>query len=454
MNILLINPLIPNKMKMLDYADDMTKKSILRRVLIGPPLALNELAGTVPNENVMILDQKSESESTVDYDAHGQLVATLEAFKPDFVGITCLTAQFNTVKQMVALIKAVSPKTFVLVGGLHVTLCPQDFVGVGVDVLSIGLGKWSFREVITALKQNFSSPQLDHIYGLAIPRGANLHYTQSMSKLTHAYIKSHMLLDEVVPNRQLTEKYKYTIPPNYSIHYISTSQGCTHRCNFCSIWPTTHGKFFPKNNQLIIDELKTMTQYDVIRFCDANSFAGVKETEALFKAMIDQGLNRMKYIIDVRVDTVLKYPQVMQLAREAGVEVAICGLESVDDAVLKRYEKKSSVKDIEEALKILNHIGIKVNGNYIVEPTFTLEDFDKLAAFVDRNPIFNSGFTILTPFPGTAQWHALKDQIVNHDLDYYNLTTAVTKTHLPERDFYEQVNRLYKISASAKSKFV
>ena len=62
MRILLINPPIPRKIRMLDFAGEQVKKSFGRRVMVGPPLALNELAGMVPEEEIMILDQKTEND--------------------------------------------------------------------------------------------------------------------------------------------------------------------------------------------------------------------------------------------------------------------------------------------------------------------------------------------------------------------------------------------------------
>lgn len=71
-----------------------------------------------------------------------------------------------------------------------------------------------------------------------------------------------------------------------------------------------------------------------------------------------------------------------------------------------------------------------------------------------ENPIFNSGFTVLTPFPGTSLWEEMKDDILNENLDYYNLTNSVVKTTLPEEVFYKRMCKLYKISKKSAEKYI
>src|SRR5699024_11645521 len=148
---------------------------------------------------------------------------------------------------------------------------------------------------------------------------------------------------------------------NKRIQYISTSQGCTHKCNFCSIWPITDGRYFHKDVELIINEIKHMERYEIIRFCDANTFGDLKQAKLLFNRIIEEGLDNHEYIVDVRTDFVIEHPKIMELAYKAGVRVAICGLESIDDEELRRYKKNNTVKNTKEALKILNEMGIKVD---------------------------------------------------------------------------------------------
>jgi len=446
MKIMLVNPLIPKAFRMVEFADEEGKKAMGRRIMVGPPLALNELAGMVTEEDVIIMDQKTENDIIENYDPIKAFKSELENFKPDIVGVTCITAQFNSALKILQVTKKYNKEILTLVGGLHPTLCTEDFMNSDADLISIGIGKFSFKMIVEKFKKFGNKADFSDIPGLAINHGNVLEYTKLFCSFSYTEIKDKFILDTIMPNRKLTDKYDYIINDDLKIQYVSTSSGCTHKCNFCSIWQTTYGRYFHKSVDVIIDELKTMDKYDVIRFCDANTFGDLKKAKDLFTRIIEEGLNFHYYMADVRTDTVLNHPDIIELAQKAGLKIVVCGLEATSDEELKAYNKSNTVQNTSDALKRLNDLGILVNGNYIVKPDYVQNDFERMAEFVVNNPIFHSGFTILTPFPGTELWEEMKDEVVIHNYDYYNLTNAVTKTLLPEREFYRYVEGLYKTS--------
>ncbi len=454
MRILLINPPVPHQFRMFDYADEAAKAAIVRRILVGPPLALNELAGMLPEDDIVILDQKAELDNSPSYDYIAAVVSEIERFRPEIVGFTCLTAQFNSVWAMISEVKAVDPSILTLVGGIHPTACPGDFAGSGVDILFIGLGKTTFAWVVAERKKNGASANYGEIPGLALRKGTGFLYTRSLAELSLGEYRQAHYRDDISPNRSLTDKYDYMFAPlKKRIHYLSTTQGCTHKCNFCTLWGMTDGRFLCREASSIIDEIKTMDKYPVIRFCDANTLGDVSQSMRLFERIIEESLNKHIYFADVRTDTVVRNPELIKKAVSAGLKVVVCGVEATTDEELSNYDKGSSVETTIEAFRILNEAGIYVNGNYIVHPGYQEADFDRLERFVTDNPIFHAGFTILTPFPGTKQWEDMQDEIVIKNYDFYNLTNAVTRTALPEREFYSRLSELFKISSAATRKY-
>jgi len=447
MKLLLVNPPIPQKIRMLEFATEEVKKSAARRILLGPPLALNELAGLAPDEEIMIIDQKAEADDDADYNYLHRYEQVFRDFKPDYVGITCIAPQYNSAVNIIKLTKQLNPHTIVNAGGFFATLYPEGFIGTGVDVITLGMGKYSFKRMIEILKTTADLKQLRQTPGLAFDAGGRIEKTPALCSLSIKEIKENYLYDNVMPNRQLTDHYPYIFHHvNQRIHHISTSQGCTHQCNFCCIWQMTQGKYFSKGIENIIAEIKTMEKYPIIRFCDANTFGSVEGSKELFTRIIEEGLNGHFFMADVRADFVAKHPEIMEIAVKAGLKICICGLEAASDEELIAYGKASTVKDTITALKTMNELGIYVVGNYIVKPGYDKQDFDRLARFVQANPIYHSGFTVLTPFPGTAMYEEMKAQITIHDLDYYNLTNAVVETKLPEQKFYESIGELYRVS--------
>lgn len=455
MNILLINPPVPNKFKIFDYCDEAGRSAIKKRVLIGPPLALNELAGVVPDENVYIVDQQEEVNMNPEYDYIEDTVRLIKEFEPQVVGITCLTSQFNNVKRLLDVIKKCNSKILCTVGGIHASSAPEDFSDTRADIISIGLGKHSFLHIIKEFKKDGFDADFTHIPGIAINNNGKLKYTKCLGEISYKEFMEEYFLGDIMPNRELTDRYQYLIPDAQKrMHYLCTSMGCTNKCNFCYLWKMTNGKYFHKEVDQIIKEIKTMDNYGVIRFADANTYGDMRRAEELFTRIKEEGLNRNHIFMgDVRADAVVRTPEIIKLSVDAGLRLVVCGLEATSDEELEKYGKGSGVKEIVEGLKILNELGVRVNGNYIVRPDYDERDFDRLRNFIEDNPIHNSTLTILTPFPGTEQWKELKDQIVIDDFDYYNLTNCVLKTKLSEEQFYLQIAETYRTIDKSGKKY-
>lgn len=458
MKILLINPIVPHAHLIEDYAlgDAEALKGINSREVNGPPLALNDLAGVLHDEEVRILDLRVEYGRDKNFDIEGAIYKELKDLEPDIVGVTCMTAQVNSGKKILKLVKDYNSKILRLAGGIHPSSNPHDFVDSEVDIIVIGLGKKTILRIVDEFKKNRGQKDradFSKIPGLAQKKDGKLCFTKQLSAMSLKEIKEEYYCSEIFPNRTLTDKYDYRIKhKNQKIHYLNTAIGCTSRCNFCYLWKFANKFYIYRDVDNIVEELKTMDQYPIIRFCDAHSFGDVKSAKSLFSRILELGIKN-EFVADVRTDTIVKYPDVMELAVKAGLKVTIIGLEAVTDENLEKYGKNSTIRTTEDAIKIMNDLGVWISGNYIVDYDFGEKDFDNMARFVEDHPIFFSGFTIITPFPGTEQYNFLKDKIVNKNFDYYNLLSAVVKTRLSEDIFYQRIIDLYKTGYRSREKY-
>jgi radical SAM superfamily enzyme YgiQ (UPF0313 family) len=457
MRILLINPIIPHRNLLIDYADEESLKAINTRQMDGPPLGLNDLAGILSDEEVRILDLRAIYDRNPHCSIEEEIYKELKVFDPDIVGITCITAQLNSTRKILKVVKEYNNQILNIVGGIHPTSCPLDFKDHDVDLIVIGPGKRTLRRIVDEFKRmnkKKKASDFSTIPGLAQNKNGELLFTKQFYQLTRSELINEYYCNEIFPNRELTEKYDYRVSSeNKKIHYINTSMGCTGRCNFCFLWKFYNGYYAYRKVDSIIKEIETMDKYPVIRFCDAHTFGDIKTAHELFNKIIEKGIKH-EYVADVRADSVMQYPYAIKTSAKAGLKVVIIGLEATTDEELEKYGKGSTVATTEMAMDILNDAGIWISGNYIVNCDNDEKDFENIARFVENHPIFFSGFTIITPFPGTEQYEMLKDKIVIKDLDYYNLTNAVLKTKLPEEKFYKNVNELYKVGLRAREKFL
>ena len=194
----------------------------------------------------------------------------------------------------------------------------------------------------------------------------------------------------------------------------------------------------------VIEELKSLTDYNVVRFADANTIVDTKYISKLFDRIKEEGIKKT-FIMDVRSDTAVKYPELIEKLAEGGLKVVICGFESFREEELKSYNKKSSAKFIEEAIEVFHRNHIMLRGNYIVPSDYSTDDFKALTDYAGSHKVVYAGYTILTPMPGTVLYNQVKDEIVDFDLSKYNFFNSVMKTKLPLEKFYESVGSLWKI---------
>ena len=112
-------------------------------VFLFEPLALEYVAaGVSADHEVRILDQRIDD--TVEQ--------TLVEYRPDIVGITGYTVHVNRMKLVAKLAKTWNPTVLTVVGGHHATVAPRDFEDPQIDLVVVGEGVDSFRQIVRRLE--------------------------------------------------------------------------------------------------------------------------------------------------------------------------------------------------------------------------------------------------------------------------------------------------------------
>ena len=134
----------------------------------------------------------------------------------------------------------------------------------------------------------------------------------------------------------------------------------------------------------------------------------------------------------------------MKKLAEIGVKMCAVGLEVIDDEVLEKYNKKSSVNIILRALEILKECNITCIGLLMIDIDADRSYFKKLYKFIKKHELYLSTISILTPMPGTKQFEKYKDRIMTNDYrkwDFVHLT--IEPTQMSKFTFYMEFYKLY-----------
>ncbi len=438
MQILLINTPRSPYNSILQYAPEDAKPYIHKK-LIGPPLGLITLASAVKEHDVVVFDTKGEYDLNPETPELPELVKNLMLeHKPDIVGTTVITSELYYGIEILEMAKIVDSKVTTIIGGQYVNVRLQDCYHPAIDIAVQGHGGKKLLNIANAIEHG---KKFESIPGIHINDGKSFKKTKLPEDPWDAAGENF-----VMPDRSLLERWRKTYRVKNApspTTYLFSSIGCPYQCTFCSIWIENNGKFFQRNLESIITELKTI-DYDIVRFADANTIIDIDFIDRLFTRIEEEHIKK-EYIMDIRADTAVKYPKLIEKLAKNGLKVVICGFESYKETELQKYNKNSPAAIIEDAINIFHNNGILLRGNYVIPTNYTLDDFRAMADYASSHKVSYAGYTILTPMPGTQYYDEQKDNIIDHDLRKYNFFNAVLPTKLPLEEFYENVGALWLI---------
>jgi radical SAM superfamily enzyme YgiQ (UPF0313 family) len=391
---------------------------------IYEPLALEYIAAGVSKDHeVKILDLRLEN----------NFEDVFREFSPDVVGITAYTVHVNTVLNLFKEIKRWNPNVLTVVGGHHATIMPEDFLSDNIDVIVLGEGIFTFREIVNRYERGLA---LEEIPGIAFSKNGMLVKSDQVDNVN---------LDEFpFPERNLTSKYRNHYYSDWMkpLAAIRTSKGCPYRCNFCAMWKLADGKYYKRSPEKIVEELETIDEKYVF-FADDESLLDVPRMMTLAKLIKEKGIQK-RYFVYGRSDTISRNPELLRTWKDIGLERVFVGLEFFRNEDLKYISKKSTVEDNNKAVKILLDLDIAIYASLIVRPEFTKNDFAELRSYVKKLELDFAGFAVLTPLPGTDLYKEVESRLITHNYDYFDFIHTVLPTKLSLKDFYKEYLQLYK----------
>ena len=444
MRILLVNPPRSESNQIREHAPPEALRFVHKK-LVGPPLGLVTLSAALPDDDATVLDLKGELDLASSGASPGPapdpaavLREWMGRLRPDIVGCTFIASEHPAGMALLRAAKAAAPEILTVAGGLHATLCPQDFDDPAVDVLCPGDAVVVFRELVRARE---AGAELASVGGVLLRTPAGLRPSPAPATPCDPVGR-----DFVFPDRGQLDRWRatYQMAGNTIPHtYLYSSLGCTSRCSFCSIWPAHRGAYHLRDVESVITELGTIDEA-IVRFADANTLVDLAWTDRLADRLIEADLGQT-YVMDLRMDTAAAHPRLIEKLARAGLRVVITGVESPRPEELRRYGKRLELGQIREGLRVCHQNGLGLRANYVVPPDYDLDDFRRLAEFAAAHPAAYAGYTILTPMPGTILHRQMAARVVDPDLGKYNFFNCVLDTRLGRDRFLEEVGRLWAI---------
>ncbi|HYS55369.1 MAG TPA: radical SAM protein [Thermoanaerobaculia bacterium] len=403
---------------------------------VGGILGLEMLTFVEPLGPICVaacLEQEGHQCKVFDLRIEGQEhgLALCKTFDPDVVGLQCnFTTERNRTIRLAQRIKREMPRALVVVGGHDASRDPAWFEHESIDAIAIGDGEEVMVQLVDALARGRDIK--------SVPNHAPMHAN---------------LDDYPLPARHLIADYAdhYYINFRKPLALMETARGCPFKCNFCSVWKFHESTFREKSPERVVRELEQITAPNIF-ITDDIFWMNVRRGQEMARQIKAAGIKKY-FTVQTRTDIICKFPQLVEMWKECGSLAIFLGLESVTDEGLKAVNKKNTADNNVRAINILKELGVGFTPNFIVDPAWDREDFARLRDWIDTMAAYNSGFSILTPLPGTDLWDTAKDQVTTHDWEMYDIVHAVLPTRLSLEEFYDEYSRLWRHALEVRYRY-
>ncbi len=380
-----------------------------------PPLGLLYVASYAEAKlgvDVEILDAYAENLSV------DETVSRLRQRHRDIIGFTVTTPTVTAVDKMIATLRAetASRDTLFVVGGPHVTLCPQE-PPLPADFFVVGEGEATFVDIVRYRRGELRP---ENIRGVYFRTG-----TPAMTRTAPRELVAD-LDDLPIPDRSKIKAELYGHIFTYAAKgalftTVFTSRGCSYRCAFCGNEKLWGGQVRRRSIAKVAEELEALLSqgYRLVFFDDDDFLSSRQFAYGLLREIIDRRLE-FKWVCHARV--AFYDDGLLELMSRAGCVEAQIGVESFNERALQAADKEIRTDRIGECISRFQRHGINVWATLIIG--LPEEDLCSLEQSIDRlieaDP-FYATFIMLLPFPGTRIFDLYREKgyLITEDWERY-----------------------------------
>ena len=316
----------------------------------------------------------------------------------DLVGISFMT--YNAPRAYLIADKFRARRIPVIFGGYHPSFLPEESIQ-HADAICIG----EAENNLPRMMEDFCAGKLKPFY-----RSVPVNLTGLAQ-----------------PRRDLILKQDYA-----PVEFLQATRGCNYQCSYCSVSAFNAHSFRSRPVEEVIAELKTLGTR--VLFMDDNLIGDRAYASELFRAMIP--LHKTWYTqagLGLAFDDKL-----LDLAVRSGCQALFIGFETLSDAGLRNFNKRSNIgKDFAIALQKLHTKHIAVCAAFMFGGDDDTPDvFEHTLKFMLDSNVDTIQATRLTPFPGTSLFADLENQgrIIDKDWSHYDFNHVVFEPRQMNRE--------------------
>lgn len=374
-----------------------------------PNLGIASIAANIEADQVRVLDLVLHPRGIA------KVVARqVQEFRPDVVGLSAMTFQYDTAKEVASVVRRALPDTKIILGGYHATLAfdsiSQDPEADVFDFLVRGEGEVSMNRLIRCLDGHADYEWIPGISYRA--NGRFVHNAQGpLVDLEHIGLPAR--------KSRISNGFTYFGKP-YDV--VETSRGCLKPCRFCSIrrmYGRSHRAYPVERVVRDISDARANGAKGIF-FVDDNINLRLGRLRELCEAIVEAGLDDLEYITQADVAGFADEPDLPKAMRRAGFTGVFLGIESTSPENWEFLKKRNPSDVTAKVVRSLREHDIGVAGGFIIGNPYDDEAAVR-AAFRTalRLPLDHAIMWCLTPYPGTeVRESMLDDGLVENVADF------------------------------------
>ena len=300
----------------------------------------------------------------------------------DVVGLSAMTPTYD---EACAIARVIDKEIPIVLGGVHASIFPKE-------ALASDLFDW----IVTGEGE---AALLGLLQGKTYPSRI-VNEPVDMTKLP-------------LPDYSLLGTYKPRYPHGISEPWTaaSSSRGCPMKCRFCAkaVFGDRFRAFTCQQTcdlmaKLDLDGYKDVTFYD-------DEFTWDKQRVYAICDRLRKAHLSLTWTCESRVDLV--NPELLSEMKSAGCRLIYYGIESGNQDILNRLDKRITLERVKEAVKETQDVGIEAAGYFMLGcPGETKETMQQTIDFAQSLQLDHAQFSACTPLPGSLLY---EEYIKTHD---------------------------------------
>jgi anaerobic magnesium-protoporphyrin IX monomethyl ester cyclase len=330
------------------------------------------------------------------------LSSEIKGYSPDVIGFSTTSLTIMETFKEAEVARQVYPGVPIIVGGPHATVWPEHVLSSPhIDFVVRGEGELTCLELVEQLEKETG---YEKVLGISYKKEGKIINNPSrplISNLDTLPFPAYHLLKDI-------NSYWAPRARKKPLLGCITSRGCTHACNFCTVWSSS-GKaaswrgFSPEYVIALFEYLIDKLHVRDLLIQDDSFTADMKRAEQICDGLIARGLNEKiiwQAFNGVRADRVSK--SLLTKMKRAGCYHVAFGIESGNQHILNIAGKGESVEDIRKAVVWSKKVGLETSASFILglsgDNEQTMRD---TINFAKSLPLDQASFNIMIPLVGS-----------------------------------------------------